>query len=103
MSLRGIEVGHIFYFGEKYSAPMGAVSAGPDGANAGPYGVLWHRLYASCRGGIIEASHDDKGIIWPRAVAPFDVAVVNLKPDDETSSSCAEDFVGKLVNAALTR
>ena len=99
MSLRGIEVGHIFYFGEKYSAPMGAAVAGPDGANTpvhmGSYGIGVSRLV----GGIIEASHDDKGIIWPRAVAPFDVAVVNLKPDDEACSACAEDLYGKLVNA----
>ena len=99
MSLRGIEVGHIFYFGEKYSAPMGATVAGPDGANTpvhmGSYGIGVSRLV----GGIIEASHDDKGIIWPRAVAPFDVAVVNLKPDDEACSACAEDLYGKLVNA----
>ena len=98
MSLRGIEVGHIFYFGEKYSAPMGATVAGPDGANTpvhmGSYGIGVSRLV----GGIIEASHDDKGIIWPRAVAPFDVAVVNLKPDDEACSACAEDLYGKLVN-----
>ena len=99
MSLRGIEVGHIFYFGEKYSAPMGATVAGPDGANTpvhmGSYGIGVSRLV----GGIIEASHDDKGIIWPRAVAPYDVAVINLKPDDEACSACAEDLYGKLVTA----
>ena len=99
MSLRGIEVGHIFYFGEKYSAPMGATVAGPDGANTpvhmGSYGIGVSRLV----GGIIEASHDDKGIIWPRAVAPFDVAVVNLKPDDAACSACAEDLYGKLITA----
>ena len=99
MSLRGIEVGHIFYFGEKYSAPMGATVAGPDGANTpvhmGSYGIGVSRLV----GGIIEASHDDKGIIWPRAVAPFDVAVINLKPDDAACSACAEDLYGKLVTA----
>ena len=99
MSLRGIEVGHIFYFGEKYSAPMGATVAGPDGANVpvhmGSYGIGVSRLV----GGIIEASHDDKGIIWPRAVAPFEVAVVNLKPDDEACSSCSEDLYGKLAAA----
>ena len=97
MSLRGIEVGHIFYFGEKYSAAMGATVAGPDGANIpvhmGSYGIGVSRLV----GGIIEASHDDKGIIWPRAVAPFDVAVVNLKPDDEACSACAEGLYGRLV------
>ena len=92
MSLRGIEIGHIFYFGEKYSKPMGATVAGPDGSNIpvhmGSYGIGVSRLV----GGIIEASHDDKGIIWPRAVAPFDVAVVNLKPDDDGCTSCTEDL-----------
>ena len=99
MSLRGIEVGHIFYFGEKYSAAMGATVAGPDGANVpvhmGSYGIGVSRLV----GGIIEASHDDKGIIWPRAVAPFDVAVINLKADDEACTSCAEDLYAKLQTA----
>ena len=96
MSLRGIEVGHIFYFGEKYSAAMGASVTAPDGTNKpvhmGSYGIGVSRLV----GGIIEASHDDRGIIWPRAVAPFDVAVVNLKAGDETCDSCAENLYAKL-------
>ncbi|MGC6498147.1 MAG: proline--tRNA ligase [Candidatus Puniceispirillaceae bacterium] len=96
MSLRGIEVGHIFYFGEKYSAAMGASVTAPDGTNKpvhmGSYGIGVSRLV----GGIIEASHDDRGIIWPRAVAPFDVAVVNLKSGDETCDSCAQDLYVKL-------
>jgi len=96
MSLRGIEVGHIFYFGEKYSAAMGASVTAPDGTNKpvhmGSYGIGVSRLV----GGIIEASHDDRGIIWPRAVAPFDVAVVNLKAGEETCDSCAEDLYAKL-------
>ena len=99
MSLRGIEVGHIFYFGEKYSAAMGATVAGPDGANVpvhmGSYGIGVSRLV----GGIIEASHDDKGIIWPRSVAPFDVAVINLKPGDSDCDATAEDLYEKLQGA----
>ncbi|MEC7361954.1 MAG: proline--tRNA ligase [Pseudomonadota bacterium] len=99
MSLRGIEVGHIFYFGEKYSAAMGATVAGPDGANVpvhmGSYGIGVSRLV----GGIIEASHDAKGIIWPRSVAPFDVAVINLKPGDSDCDAAAEDLYGKLQGA----
>ena len=99
MSLRGIEVGHIFYFGEKYSAAMGATVAGPDGANVpvhmGSYGIGVSRLV----GGIIEASHDNKGIIWPRSVAPFDVAVINLKPGDSDCDAAAEDLYGKLQGA----
>lgn len=96
VSLRGIEVGHIFYFGEKYSAAMGASVAGPDGSNKpvhmGSYGIGVSRLV----GGIIEASHDEKGIIWPRAVAPFDVAVVNLKVGDDTCMTCADDLYARL-------
>ena len=96
MSLRGIEVGHIFYFGEKYSAAMGASVAGPDGSNKpvhmGSYGIGVSRLV----GGVIEASHDEKGIIWPRAVAPFDVAVVNLKVGDDTCMTCADDLYARL-------
>ena len=96
MSLRGIEVGHIFYFGDKYSSAMGASVAGPDGVNVpvhmGSYGIGVSRLV----GGIIEASHDDKGIIWPRAVAPFDVAVINLKPDAEDCAAVANDLYAKL-------
>ena len=79
---RGIEVGHIFYFGTKYSAPLGAVVAGPDGeetpVHMGSYGVGVSRLV----GAVIEASHDEAGIIWPDALAPWDVAIVNLKPGD---------------------
>ena len=91
MTMRGIEIGHIFYFGTKYSAAMGAMVSGPDGQNMpvhmGSYGIGVSRLV----GGIIEASHDDKGIIWPDSVAPFDVTIVNLKPGDATCDSvCAE-------------
>ena len=82
LSARGIEVGHIFYFGTKYSKPMNAVVAGPGGEQVtvemGSYGIGVSRLV----GGIIEASHDDAGIVWPDEVAPFKVAIVNLKPDD---------------------
>jgi prolyl-tRNA synthetase len=90
MSARGIEVGHIFYFGEKYSKPMKAVVAGPDGAERpvqmGSYGVGVSRLV----GAIIEASHDDAGIIWPDSVAPFGAAVVNLRVGDAAVDVVAE-------------
>ena len=81
VSARGIEVGHIFYFGTKYSEPMKAVVAGPTARSAGPHGLLRHRPVAPGRA-IIEASHDDAGIIWPEAVAPFEVAILNLKQGD---------------------
>lgn len=82
LSARGIEVGHIFHFGEKYSKPMGAKVQGPDGkehnVSMGSYGIGPTRLIAA----IIEASHDDAGIIWPESVAPFDVALINMKSGD---------------------
>jgi prolyl-tRNA synthetase len=90
MTARGIEVGHIFYFGEKYSRPMKALVTGPDGKDApihgGSYGVGVSRLVA----GIIEASHDEAGIIWPDALAPFGVAVVNLRPGTAEVDAVAE-------------
>ncbi|MEZ5811540.1 MAG: proline--tRNA ligase [Rhizobiaceae bacterium] len=82
LAARGIEVGHIFHFGTKYSEPMGATVAGPDGkehaVSMGSYGIGPTRLLAA----IIEASHDDDGIIWPESVAPFDVVIINMKPGD---------------------
>jgi prolyl-tRNA synthetase len=91
LSARGIEVGHIFYFGEKYSRPMKALIAGPDGverpAHMGSYGIGVSRLL----GAIIEASHDERGIIWPASVAPFGVGIVNLKPGDAAvDAACAQ-------------
>ncbi len=96
LSARGIEVGHIFYFGTKYSKPMKAIVAGPDGKDApvhmGSYGVGVSRLV----GAIIEAGHDDAGIIWPDAVAPFDVAVINLRVGDAAVSAACEQAVAAL-------
>ena len=101
MSLRGIEIGHIFYFGTKYSKAMGATVSGPDGkpvpVHMGSYGIGVSRLV----GGIIEASHDDKGIIWPDAVAPFGVAIVNLKPGDALCDGEADRLYQKFDNAGL--
>jgi prolyl-tRNA synthetase len=91
VSARGIEVGHIFYFGTKYSEPMKAVVAGPDGKDVpvhmGSYGIGPSRLVPA----IIEASHDEAGIIWPDAIAPFNVAILNLKPGDAAvDGACGE-------------
>ena len=97
LAARGIEVGHIFYFGTKYSAPMKAVVAGPGGeqitVEMGSYGIGVSRLV----GGIIEASHDDAGIIWPESVAPFKVAIVNLKPDDGAVPGACQKLYDGLV------
>lgn len=99
VTARGIEVGHIFYFGTKYSAPMGAVVTGPDGqpvtVEMGSYGIGVSRVVAA----LIEASHDDAGIIWPDQVAPFKVALINLKADDEACRSTCDGLYARL-NAA---
>jgi prolyl-tRNA synthetase len=99
---RGIEVGHIFYFGTKYSEPMRARVTGPDGADhavhMGSYGVGVSRLV----GAIIEASHDDSGIIWPDSVAPFSVGLINLKPGDEATDEVAEGLDVRLERAGIS-
>jgi prolyl-tRNA synthetase len=101
VNTRGIEVGHIFYFGTKYSKPMGAKVAQPDGTEAfvhmGSYGVGVSRLVA----GIIEASHDENGIIWPEPVAPFKVGLVNLKVGDADCDAAAEDLYAKFEAAGV--
>ncbi|MGA0300542.1 MAG: proline--tRNA ligase [Paracoccaceae bacterium] len=86
---RGIEVGQIFYFGTKYSDAMGATVATESGervpVHMGSHGIGVSRLI----GAIIEASHDDNGIIWPEGVAPFHCGIVNLKQgDSETDAAC---------------
>jgi len=99
VSARGIEVGHIFYFGTKYSEPMGARVTGPDGTEApvhmGSYGVGVSRLV----GGIIEACHDDNGIVWPESVAPFDVGLINLKSGDEATDTACQTIESALAGA----
>ncbi len=99
VSARGIEVGHIFHFGEKYSKPFGASVTGPDGkehlVSMGSYGIGPSRLIAA----IIEAFHDDAGIIWPEAVAPFDVALINMKPGDTGCDGVCEDLYARLFAA----
>ncbi len=92
---RGIEVGQVFYFGTKYSKPMGAEVLGPGGQPAtvemGSYGIGVSRLV----GAIIEASHDDAGIVWPDAVAPFDVALINLRAGDAAcDAACMQAYAG---------
>jgi len=101
MSARGIEVGHIFYFGTKYSEPMNCKVQGPDGklvtVLSGSYGIGVSRLAAA----IIEASHDDNGIIWPDSVAPFNVALINLKSGDKETDAACEDLYTKLGKAGI--
>ncbi|WP_186398767.1 proline--tRNA ligase [Stappia sp. P2PMeth1] len=101
MSARGIEVGHIFYFGTKYSEPMGAKVAGPDGVEVpvhmGSYGVGVSRLL----GAIIEAHHDEAGIKWPASVAPYHVGLINLKPGDADADAACADLERQLAAAGV--
>jgi prolyl-tRNA synthetase len=99
VTARGIEVGHIFYFGTKYSTPMKAQVAGPNGETItlemGSYGIGVSRLV----GAIIEASHDSNGIIWPDSVAPFDIGLINLRSGDAKCDAASLDLYAKLRNA----
>jgi prolyl-tRNA synthetase len=99
---RGIEVGHIFYFGTKYSEPMKAVVMAPDGSEVpvemGSYGIGVSRLV----GAVIEAYHDEAGIIWPEPVAPFQVALINLRPNDAASTGMADELYRRLESAGVS-
>ncbi|MCZ6848959.1 MAG: proline--tRNA ligase [Alphaproteobacteria bacterium] len=98
---RGIEVGQLFYFGTKYSEPLGAKVTGPEGeeitVEMGSYGIGVSRLV----GAIIEASHDSGGIIWPDSVAPFDLALINLGAGDADCDVACEEFYAKLLAAGV--
>jgi prolyl-tRNA synthetase len=96
VSARGIEVGHIFYFGTKYSAAMGMAVTGPDGQpvipEMGSYGIGVSRLV----GALIEANHDEAGIKWPDAVAPWAAAILNLRPGDGQTDTLCETLYARL-------
>ena len=98
---RGIEVGHIFYFGTKYSKAMNCTVTTPEGRpvhpEMGSYGIGVSRL----AGAVIEASHDDAGIIWPESIAPFKAAILNLKRGDAACDGLSEALYAKLGQAAL--
>jgi len=98
---RGIEVGHIFYFGDKYSSALGLKVSGHDGHPVTPlmgsYGIGVSRLV----GAIIEASHDEAGIIWPEAVAPWRVGLVTMRADDQKSREAAESLYGQLIGSGV--
>ena len=98
---RGIEVGQIFYFGTKYSDAMGATVQGPDGKSTavhmGSHGIGVSRLL----GAIIEASHDDKGIIWPEGVTPFHCGIVNLKQGDDTADAACDQLYAAMTAIGL--
>src|SRR3954453_13163047 len=98
---RGIEVGHIFYFGDKYSAAMDLKVTGRDGHEVTPlmgsYGIGVSRLV----GAIIEASHDENGIVWPESVAPWRVGLVTMRADDEPSVAAADSLYEQLIGAGV--
>ena len=100
-SSRGIEVGQIFYFGTKYSDPLNAAVQTADGGKVpvhmGSHGIGVSRLL----GAIIEASHDDKGIIWPEGVTPFHCGIVNLRQGDEAADAECNRIYAALVAAGL--
>jgi prolyl-tRNA synthetase len=101
LTSRGIEVGHIFYFGTKYSKAMGLSVQTGDGNQVHPemgsYGIGVSRLV----GAIIEASHDDKGIVWPEPIAPFQVGLINMRADDGNVTSAADEIYGRLQEAGV--
>ena len=98
---RGIEVGHIFFFGDKYTRAFGVSVQGADGQpvvpQMGSYGIGVSRLMAA----IIEASHDKDGIVWPEIVAPFKVALINLRADDAACAAAADDVYARLEAAGV--
>lgn len=100
-SARGIEVGQIFYFGTKYSEPLGAAVVDAEGnktpVHMGSHGIGVSRLI----GAIIEASHDDKGIIWPEQVTPFGAGIVNLRQGDDATDAACDDIYAKLMAAGV--
>ncbi len=101
VSARGIEVGHIFHFGTKYTEALNCRVQGPDGdliaPHCGSYGIGVSRLV----GAIIEASHDEAGIVWPEPVAPYTVGLLNLKSGDDATDAACNDLYGKLRNAGV--
>lgn len=101
VSARGIEVGHIFFFGDKYSEPLGAMVTTKDGdqvpVQMGSYGIGVSRLV----GAIIEACHDENGIIWPESVAPFKVGLINLRSGDDACDEACEGIYSKLQEAGV--
>ncbi len=98
---RGIEVGQIFYFGTTYSEPLGATvddgKGGQTPIHMGSHGIGVSRLL----GAIIEASHDDKGIIWPEGVTPFHCGILNMRSGDDACDAACEDLYAQLTKAGL--
>ena len=96
VTARGIEVGHIFYFGQKYLEPMQCRVTGADGKEAAVYGGSYGIGVSRLVGGIIEACHDEDGIVWPWAVAPFQIGLINLKSGDAQTDELSERLYAAL-------
>ena len=98
---RGIEVGHIFYFGTKYTTAMNTTVAGPDGKPVHPEGGCYGVGVSRLVGAVIEASHDEAGIIWPDSIAPYKTAILNLKMGDAACDALCEDLYARFGGNAL--
>lgn len=94
-----LEVGHIFKLGTKYSHSLGATALKEDGSKIdlvmGSYGIGVERLMAA----IVETSHDEKGIVWPVAAAPYQILITPVNMNDSTMAEVAEEIYGKLLSA----
>ncbi|VAW17521.1 Prolyl-tRNA synthetase, bacterial type [hydrothermal vent metagenome] len=101
IAARGIEVGQVFYFGTKYSEKMKAYVTGPDGkdvpVHSGSYGIGLTRVVPA----LIEAFHDENGIVWPVSVAPFEVIILNLKANDKLCSEICDNLYDQMNKAGL--
>src|SRR4051812_44520783 len=98
---RGIEVGHIFYFGDKYTKPLGFTVSGSEGEPVTPVGGSYGIGVSRLVGAIIEAGHDDAGIIWPESVAPWRVGIVTMRADDEATAAASESLYNQLGEAGV--
>ena len=100
MEMRGIEVGHVFFFGDKYTKPLKANVQDSEGKinpmQSGSYGIGVSRLVAA----IIEASHDEKGIIWPKSISPFDYALLNLNTKDDNLVKLSDTIYKKITDVS---
>jgi prolyl-tRNA synthetase len=100
-SRRGIEVGHIFAFGTKYTKSLGMSVQTADGGQVHPYCGSYGVGVSRLMGAIIEASHDEAGIVWPESVAPFQVGLINMRADDGNCASAADEVYGRLNDAGV--
>ena len=98
---RGIEVGHIFYYGTKYTAAMGLTVQSPEGKPVHPLGGCYGIGVSRLVGAVIEASHDENGIVWPESVAPYRLGLINMRADDGSVTSAADELYGRLQEAGV--